>query len=70
MTAKRYLSRREEAARTGLSLRTLERHCKNAGYPYIRLGNRVVFDPSLSDQYLSDRVHNGRDSKPTHQISA
>ena len=70
MTAKRNLSRREKPVRAAYSLRTLKRHCKHAGYPYIRLGNRVVFDFSLSDQYLSDRVHDGRDSKPTHQISA
>ncbi len=60
MTSKRYLSRKQEAERVGFSERTLERHCKGAGYPYIRLGSRVLFDPELSDKYLSEHAHPDR----------
>ena len=60
MTPKRYNDRKSEAERLGVSERTLERRCKDDGFPFIRLGNRLLFDVELSDEYLASRVHRGR----------
>ena len=60
MQPKRYNDRKTEADRLGVSERTLERRCKEDGFPFIRLGNRVLFDPELSDEFMAGRVHRGR----------
>ena len=68
MHPKQYLNRKQEAQRTKVSERTLERHCKE-GYPYIRLGNRILFDPDLSDEYLAARVQHGRAAELSRQAA-
>lgn len=60
MDYKRYNDRDAEAARLNISKRTLDRRCKEDGFPFIRLGNRMLFDPELSDEYLARHVHRGR----------
>ena len=60
MSCKQYNDREQEAARLNISTRTLDRRCKEDGFPYVRLGNRMLFDPRLSDEYLAGLVHRGR----------
>lgn len=60
MMRKQYNDRDTEAARLNISTRTLDRHCKDAGFPFIRLGGRMLFDPDLSDEHLAGLVHRGR----------
>jgi excisionase family DNA binding protein len=60
MSGKRYLDAKEEAARIGCSVRTLERACADEGFPFIRFGRLRRFDPDLTDQYLAARTYNGR----------
>ncbi len=57
---KQYLRLPQEAQRTGQSTRTVHRRIKEDGYPYIRAGNVLLFDPELSDEWLAQRVHRGR----------
>ena len=57
---KRYNRLKEEADRLGFSPRTLQRKCKDEGFPYIRTGGVLLFDPELSDQYLAGRAYKGR----------
>ncbi len=66
MHPKQYNDRKKEAARIGFSERTLERHCKDSGFPFIRIGRRLLFDPQLSDEYLAARVHKGRAAELAH----
>ena len=60
MHPKQYNDRKAEAARIGISERTLDRRCKDDGFPFIRFGHRLLFDPALSDEYLGACVHRGR----------
>lgn len=60
MMRKQYNDRDTEAARLNISTRTLDRRCRDDGFPYIRLGGRMLFDPDLSDEYLAGHVHHGR----------
>lgn len=60
MPLKCYNDRKSEAKRISLSERQLSQLCADSGFPFIRLGGRVLFDPDLSDEYLSRRVHLGR----------
>ncbi len=60
MNYKSYNDRDTEAARLNISTRTLDRRCKDDGFPFIRLGGRMLFDPDLSDEYLAGLVHRGR----------
>ncbi len=60
MNYKSYNDRDTEAARLNISTRTLDRRCRDDGFPYIRLGGRMLFDPDLSDEYLAGLVHRGR----------
>ena len=60
MNYKTYNDRDTEAARLCISKRTLDRRCKDDGFPYIRIGGRMLFDPELSDEYLAALVHRGR----------
>lgn len=60
MNYKSYNDRETEAKRLGVSIRTLDRRCKEDGFPFIRLGNRMLFDPELSDEYMAGCVHRGR----------
>ena len=57
---KQYLRLPDEAKRTGLSTRTIHRRIVEDGYPYIRSGGVLLFDPELSDEWLAQRVHRGR----------
>ena len=57
---KRYLRLPQEALRTGQRERTVHRRIKEDGYPYIRSGNVLLFDPELSDEWFAARVHRGR----------
>lgn len=70
MTQKVYLDIKAEAKRLGVGMRTLDRRCKDEQFPFIRFGNRVLFDPELSDRYLANRVHNGRAAELAHQAAA
>lgn len=58
--AKQYLRLPDEAKRTGQSTRSLHRRIAEDGYPYIRLGAVLLFDPELSDEWLAKRVYRGR----------
>lgn len=60
MHPKQFNGRNKEAARIGFSTRKLDRACKDEGFPYIRVGGRVLFDPELSDEYLAQRTYRGR----------
>ncbi len=60
MSHKQYNDRETEAARLSVCARTLERRCKDDGFPFIRLGARMLFDPELSDEWMAQRVHRGR----------
>lgn len=57
---KQYLRLPEEAKRTGLSTRSIHRRIMEDGYPFIRTGGVLLFDPELSDEWLAQRVHRGR----------
>ncbi len=67
---KTYNDARSEAARLGISERTLARHCRHAQFPFIRLGSRVLFDPELSDRYLAGLMHTGRAAELAQQSAA
>lgn len=60
MQARTYLDRKSEAERLKISVRTLDRHVKDDGFPFIRFGNRLLFDPALSDEFLAARTFRGR----------
>ncbi len=60
MQTKQYNDMKTEAKRLGVAPRTLDRRIKDEQFPFIRFGNRVLFDPELSDQYLAARVQHGR----------
>lgn len=60
MHPRQYNDRKTEAARLRVSECSLDRACKDDGFPYIRFGGRVLFDPDLSDEYLAQRAHRGR----------
>ena len=67
---KTYNDAKSEAARLGISERTLARHCKDAHFPFIRLGSRILFDPDLSDSYLAGLMHTGRAAELAQQSAA
>ena len=60
MAGKIYNDAETEARRLGISVRTLDRRCRDDGFPYIRLGRARLFDPDLTDQFLADRAVAGR----------
>ena len=59
-THKQYLRLPQEALRTGQSERTIHRRIKDDGYPFIRSGNVLLFDPELSDEWFAKRTFRGR----------
>ena len=58
MAEKVYLNKRQQAARLGITTRSLERYCARDNFPFIRLGGRVLFDPELTGAYLAQRTRN------------
>ena len=64
---KRVLSVLEAAARVGLSKPTLDKlRVYGGGPPFLKLGRRVVYDPSDLDQWLSShRRHSTSDETGT-----
>ena len=60
LTEKQYNDRKTEAKRLGISESTLIRRYKDMGFPFIRFGKRILFDPQLSDEFMAAHTHNGR----------
>lgn len=69
MHPKQYNDRHKEATRLGFSVRKLDRACKDEGFPYIRFGGRVLFDPELTDEYLARRTFRGRAHELAQQLA-
>tara|TARA_Y100001968_G_scaffold306663_1_gene323686 strand:+ start:81 stop:356 length:276 start_codon:yes stop_codon:yes gene_type:complete len=46
------VSKTEAAKSLGVSERTLERHLKDYGIPYVRFGDRVLFSPKALEAWV------------------
>jgi excisionase family DNA binding protein len=50
-----YLSRRQVAQETGLSLVTIDRYIKSGELPVVQIGRRILIKRSSLDDWLSSR---------------
>jgi hypothetical protein len=60
---KHYLTQDQEAARIGVSKRSLQRRIKSDGYPYVVIGNVKRFDPDASDAHIAQRTAEVREAE-------
>lgn len=49
------VSKTEAAKSLGISERTLERHLKSYGIPYVRFGDRILFSPKALETWVDAR---------------